>query len=147
MGFETWRAVDEYVQGTLTPHDEALDAAVAASAAAGRKADHPGGRRRLRRGRPRQSGAGRRRSGGRPAGRPGARDAAGPARGGRRPFDLVFIDADKVHTPNYFAWSLDRCRPEGLIVADNVVRDGKLVDLDCEDPAIVAQRALALVVA
>jgi len=59
---------------------------------------------------------------------------------GAGPFDLVFIDADKVHTPDYFAWSLDHCRPAALIVADNVVRDGRLVDRDCEDPAIVAQR-------
>jgi predicted O-methyltransferase YrrM len=55
-------------------------------------------------------------------------------------FDLAFIDADKVHTPDYFAWALDHCRAGGLIVADNVVRDGKLVDLGCDDPAIVAQR-------
>jgi predicted O-methyltransferase YrrM len=59
---------------------------------------------------------------------------------GAGPFDLVFIDADKVHTPEYFAWSLDRTRPGGLIVADNVVRGGALVDASNEDPAIVAQR-------
>lgn len=58
------------------------------------------------------------------------------------PFDLVFVDADKVHTPDYFAWSLERCRSGALIVADNVVRDGLLVDLDCDEPAIEAQRAL-----
>ena len=46
------------------------------------------------------------------------------------PFDLVFIDADKVNTPNYFAWSLDHTRPGSLIVADNVVRDGALADPD-----------------
>ena len=34
-------------------------------------------------------------------------------REGAGPFDLVFIDADKVHTPDYFAWSLDRTRPAG----------------------------------
>jgi predicted O-methyltransferase YrrM len=56
------------------------------------------------------------------------------------PFDLVFIDADKAHTPDYFAWSLEHSRPGGLIVADNVVRDGRLVDRDDEDPAIAAQR-------
>jgi predicted O-methyltransferase YrrM len=61
---------------------------------------------------------------------------------GEGPFDLVFIDADKVHSPDYFAWSLDRTRPGGLIVADNVVRDGRLVDPGCEDPAILAQRRL-----
>lgn len=56
------------------------------------------------------------------------------------PFDLVFIDADKVNTPDYFAWSLQHTRPGGLILADNVVRDGRLVDQADEDPAIVAQR-------
>ena len=59
---------------------------------------------------------------------------------GAGPFDLVFIDADKVHTPEYFAWSLERTRPGGLIVADNVVRGGRLIDEADEDPAIPAQR-------
>jgi len=58
------------------------------------------------------------------------------------PFDLVFIDADKVNTPNYFAWALDRTRPGGLIVADNVVRDGTLADADSADEATRAQRRL-----
>lgn len=61
---------------------------------------------------------------------------------GAGPFDLVFIDADKANTPNYFAWSLERTRPGGLIVADNVVRDGALADPSNRDPAIVAQRQL-----
>jgi predicted O-methyltransferase YrrM len=56
------------------------------------------------------------------------------------PFDLTFIDADKVNTPNYFAWALDHSRPGALIVADNVVRDGALADADSLDPAIQAQR-------
>jgi predicted O-methyltransferase YrrM len=56
------------------------------------------------------------------------------------PFDLTFIDADKAHTPDYFAWALAHSRPGSLIVADNVVRDGRLVDPSAEDPAIVAQR-------
>jgi predicted O-methyltransferase YrrM len=55
------------------------------------------------------------------------------------PFDLTFIDADKVHTPEYFTWSLEHSRPGSLIVADNVVRDGRLADPD-DDPAIAAQR-------
>ena len=46
------------------------------------------------------------------------------------PIDFTFIDADKVNTPNYFAWALERTRPGGLIVADNVVRDGTLADAD-----------------
>jgi predicted O-methyltransferase YrrM len=56
------------------------------------------------------------------------------------PFDLVFIDADKANTPAYFAWSVERTRPGGLIVADNVIRGGALVDQGDTDPAIVAQR-------
>jgi predicted O-methyltransferase YrrM len=59
---------------------------------------------------------------------------------GAGPFDLVFIDADKANTPEYFAWSLQRTRQGGLIVADNVVRDGALVDESNQDPEIVAQR-------
>lgn len=61
---------------------------------------------------------------------------------GAGPFDFVFIDADKVNTPNYCAWALDRTRPGGLIVADNVVRDGTLADATSPDPAVEAQRRL-----
>ena len=61
---------------------------------------------------------------------------------GAGPFDLVFIDADKVNTPNYFAWALDHTRPGGLIVADNVVRDGSLAEADSDDAADRAQRRL-----
>jgi predicted O-methyltransferase YrrM len=58
------------------------------------------------------------------------------------PFDFTFIDADKVNTPNYFAWALDHSRPGSLIVADNVVRGGALADSAGEDPATRAQRLL-----
>ena len=61
---------------------------------------------------------------------------------GAKPFDLVFIDADKVNTPNYFAWAVDHTRPGGLIVADNVVRGGTLAETNSEDPATQAQRRL-----
>lgn len=58
------------------------------------------------------------------------------------PFDLTFIDADKEHTPDYFAWALDRSRPGALIVADNVVRGGELAEERSDDPKIAAQRRL-----
>lgn len=58
------------------------------------------------------------------------------------PFDLVFIDADKVNTPNYFTWALDHTRSGGLIVADNVVRDGTLADATAADESTQAQRRL-----
>jgi predicted O-methyltransferase YrrM len=61
---------------------------------------------------------------------------------GEGPFDLVFIDADKINTPNYFTWALDHVRPGGLIIADNVVRDGALADATAADEATRAQRRL-----
>jgi predicted O-methyltransferase YrrM len=54
-------------------------------------------------------------------------------------FDFVFIDADKINTPTYFAWSLDHTRPGGLIFADNVIRGGSIADPDTDDAA-AAQR-------
>jgi predicted O-methyltransferase YrrM len=63
------------------------------------------------------------------------------------PLDLVFIDADKVNTPNYFAWALERVRPGGLIIADNVVRKGTLADAGDPDEATQAQRRLHEMVA
>jgi predicted O-methyltransferase YrrM len=61
---------------------------------------------------------------------------------GAGPFDLVFIDADKVNTPSYCAWALDRTRPGALIVADNVVRGGTLAEAGSDDETIRAQRRL-----
>jgi len=54
------------------------------------------------------------------------------------PFDLVFIDADKRTTPAYFEAALERSRPGGLIVGDNVVRGGAL--LAGEDPSSEGMR-------
>jgi predicted O-methyltransferase YrrM len=61
---------------------------------------------------------------------------------GVAPFDLTFIDADKVNTPNYFAWALDHSRPGSLIIADNVVRGGTLAETASDDEATRAQRRL-----
>jgi predicted O-methyltransferase YrrM len=66
----------------------------------------------------------------------------GLAEEGVGPFDLVFIDADKVNTPHYFSWALGHVRVGGLIVADNVVRKGTLADADDPDEATKAQRRL-----
>ncbi|WP_194837999.1 O-methyltransferase [Nocardia sp. XZ_19_369] len=57
------------------------------------------------------------------------------------PFDLVFIDADKVNNPNYVQWALRLTRPGSVIIVDNVVRHGGLVDATSEDQAIRASRA------
>lgn len=189
MGYEQWRAVDEYVSGLLAPHDAALDEALSSAEEAGlppiqvsppqgqllhllaktlgaerilefgtlaaystiwlARALAPGGRlitleadsgyadvawRNIDR-----------------AGLAGAVDLrVGPALDtlptleaeGAGPFDLVFIDADKVHSPEYLTWSLERTRPGGLIVVDNVVRDGTLAEADSDDETIRAQRRL-----
>ena len=44
------------------------------------------------------------------------------------PFDFFFIDADKPSIPDYFQWSLKLSRPGSVIIVDNVVRDGAIVD-------------------
>jgi len=58
----------------------------------------------------------------------------------RAPFDLIFIDADKVSTPDYFAWALKLSRGGSLIIADNVVRKGALADARSTDPSVRAMR-------
>jgi predicted O-methyltransferase YrrM len=55
---------------------------------------------------------------------------------GAGPFDLVFLDADKVNHPQYLEWSLRLTRPGSLIVADNVVRGGAVADVRTADPDI-----------
>jgi predicted O-methyltransferase YrrM len=54
---------------------------------------------------------------------------------GAGPFDLIFIDADKQNNPGYLEWSLKLSRPGGLIIADNVVRGGAILDPDGIDPS------------
>ena len=55
---------------------------------------------------------------------------------GAGPFDLIFIDADKQNYPGYFEWALRLSRPGTLIVGDNVVRDGAILDPDADDPTV-----------
>ena len=55
---------------------------------------------------------------------------------GAGPFDLIFIDADKQNNPGYFEWSLKLSRPGTLIVVDNVVRGGAILDPDADDPTV-----------
>jgi predicted O-methyltransferase YrrM len=52
---------------------------------------------------------------------------------GRGPFDLVFVDADKRNNPGYLDWALKLSRSGSVIVIDNVVRDGAVVDLSNTD--------------
>jgi predicted O-methyltransferase YrrM len=62
------------------------------------------------------------------------------AEDGTEPFDLVFIDADKPNNPRYLALSLLLSRPGTVIVGDNVVRDGEIVDAASDDPKVQGVR-------
>lgn len=189
MDQETFSAVDEFIAATLVPHDEALDAALAAAEEAGLPpiqvsppqgkllallARLQGARRVLEFGtlggystillaralpddgrlisleaNPDYAEVALRNI--EAAGLDGVVEIrVGPAleslpaleESGAGPFDLVFIDADKVNTPHYFAWALDHTWPGGLIIADNVVRGGSLAEADSPEEATKAQRRL-----
>jgi predicted O-methyltransferase YrrM len=58
------------------------------------------------------------------------------------PFDLVFIDADKPNNPAYLDWAIELTRPGSLIVVDNVVRGGALVDADSDSDSVQGSRRL-----
>lgn len=58
------------------------------------------------------------------------------------PFDLIFIDADKPHNPDYFAWALRLARPGTVIVCDNVVREGALADRAAADASVQGARRM-----
>lgn len=57
------------------------------------------------------------------------------------PFDLVFIDADKISYPLYLEWALKLTRSGSLIVADNIVRKGGVIDPEAQDEGSVGARA------
>jgi predicted O-methyltransferase YrrM len=59
---------------------------------------------------------------------------------GRGPFDLVFIDADKPSTADYFKWALRLTRKGSVIVVDNVVRKGAVADAASEDERVLGIR-------
>ncbi len=63
------------------------------------------------------------------------------------PFDLVFIDADKPSNADYFAWAVKLSHPGSVIIVDNVVRDGKVIDAASDDPAVQGVRRLVSTVA
>jgi predicted O-methyltransferase YrrM len=59
---------------------------------------------------------------------------------GHGPFDLIFIDADKPSNPDYFAWALRLSHLGSLIIVDNVVRNGAVIDAASTDPTILGVR-------
>jgi predicted O-methyltransferase YrrM len=183
MNQERWSEVDRYIAGVLVPSDAALDAALAANAAAGLPphdvsptqgaflqllARVQGARRILEIGTlgaystiwlaralptggrlvtletdPRHAEVARENLA--RAGLEGTVELrVGPALDtlprlhaeSREPFDFVFIDADKPNNPGYLAWVLKLVHRGSLIVADNVVRGGAVVDPASSDPSV-----------
>jgi predicted O-methyltransferase YrrM len=61
---------------------------------------------------------------------------------GLGPFDLVFIDADKPRNAEYLAWALRLTRVGGVIVCDNVVREGAVVERASGDPSVQGVRRM-----
>ncbi|HEY3994393.1 MAG TPA: O-methyltransferase [Mycobacterium sp.] len=56
------------------------------------------------------------------------------------PYDLIFIDADKENYPAYLDWAVRLARPGSVIVVDNVIREGKVLDPDPDDARVLATR-------
>ena len=148
MGEERWDAVDRWITDRLVPPDPALDGALAASDAAGLPpiavAPNQGKLLNLL---ARLRGARRILEIGTLGGystiwlaRAGLAEAVelrlGPALDSlarlaeekAEPFDLIFVDADKPNNPHYFAWAMRLSRPGTLIVLDNMVRAGGVLD-------------------
>jgi predicted O-methyltransferase YrrM len=57
-------------------------------------------------------------------------------------FDMIFIDADKPSIPTYLRWALQLAKPRSLIVTDNVIRDGAVIDPDSTDTAVQGVRTM-----
>jgi len=58
-----------------------------------------------------------------------------------KPVDMFFMDADKPNYVAYFDWALKNARKGSLIIADNVIRDGKVLDENSSDEKVVGVRA------
>jgi predicted O-methyltransferase YrrM len=70
-----------------------------------------------------------------------------PALADEAPFDLIFIDADKPSNAEYFAWAVKLARPGTLIIVDNVVRSGGVVDAGSTDAGVQGVRRMMQAVA
>ncbi|MBP1965493.1 O-methyltransferase [Paenibacillus aceris] len=59
---------------------------------------------------------------------------------GVEPFDLIFIDADKPNNPNYLKWALHFSHPGTVIIGDNVIREGEVINENSQDPRVQGVR-------
>lgn len=63
------------------------------------------------------------------------------------PFDLIFIDADKPNNPHYLAHAIRLARPGAVIIGDNIVRGGKVIDAASEDANVQGVRSFLELIA
>jgi len=61
-------------------------------------------------------------------------------RNGAEPFDFIFIDADKSNNAVYLEWAVQFSRPGTIIVVDNIVREGEVLDAESSDPSTKGTR-------
>lgn len=61
---------------------------------------------------------------------------------GIEPFDFFFVDADKKEGPAYLEWAIKLSRPGAVVVVDNVIRDGDVIDEQSDHPSVKGVRAL-----
>ena len=69
------------------------------------------------------------------------------AEAGAGPFDLVFIDADKPNNVTYLRWAIELGRPGTVIVLDNVIRGGGIIDPNATDPSVMGTQAAFAMIA
>ncbi|MFC9708301.1 O-methyltransferase [Paenibacillus sp. NPDC056933] len=65
----------------------------------------------------------------------------------REPFDFIFIDADKPSNPDYLRWALRLARPGSLIIGDNIVRNGEVINKESTDSRVQGVRSFLKLIA
>ena len=73
---------------------------------------------------------------------PAAESLAALVKEGAEPFDLIFIDADKPNNPVYLEWALRLARVGTIVVVDNVIREGAVIDGESTDASVKGTRRL-----
>jgi predicted O-methyltransferase YrrM len=73
---------------------------------------------------------------------PAAESLAALAAEGAEPFDLIFIDADKPNNPLYLEWAMRLVRPGTLVIVDNVIREGAVIEAESTDASVRGTRRL-----
>ena len=69
------------------------------------------------------------------------RSASCRSSAGEAPFDFVFIDADKPNNPHYIDWAVKLGRPGTVVIVDNVIRDGEVIQEHSDDANVRGARA------